>query len=195
MELLARLVEQRLGARKLDRGSDAFGAHELHLLAHISVGDDQRVLDERLRLLREQPVEAAVERHACNDGYQHRRNRSDNREQGNDAHVKSRRGAPAAPRLHNTPDLARNDHNEQKDRDRVGQEERDHDLMGRRDRREPGQHEEGDQRRQQRERNGREAKRPREPCRRGRRGSGRQLGGGGLTDVSHQVFSSQTGSP
>src|SRR4029079_16418677 len=59
-------------------------------------------------------------------------------------------------------------------------------------RREPGQHEKGHQRRQQRERNGRKAERPWEPSRRGRRGSGRQLGGGGLTDVSHQDFSYQT---
>jgi hypothetical protein len=146
MELVARLVEQRLGARKLYRGGDALSAHELDLFAHVSVGDDQRVLDERLRLLGEQPVKAAVERHACNYGYQNCRNSSDNREQSNDANVKSRRCAPATPRLHNPPDLARNDHNEKKDGDRVGQEERDHDLVCWRNRREPGQHEECDQR-------------------------------------------------
>ena len=40
MELLARLVEQRFGARKLDRGGDAFGAYELDLFAHVSIRDD-----------------------------------------------------------------------------------------------------------------------------------------------------------
>ena len=41
MELLARLIEQRLGAREFDGDRDAVGAHELHVLAHIGVGDDE----------------------------------------------------------------------------------------------------------------------------------------------------------
>ena len=41
MELLARLVEQRLGARKLDGDRDAVRAHELHVLADVRVGDNE----------------------------------------------------------------------------------------------------------------------------------------------------------
>ena len=100
MELLARFVEHGLGAGELDRGGDGLGAHELDLLAHIGVGDDQRILDERLSLLREQPVETAVERHAGDHGDQHRGNRGDDGEQGDDAHMQPCRRAPAAPRLH-----------------------------------------------------------------------------------------------
>ena len=114
----------------------------------------------RLGLLREQPVEAAVERHARDHRDQDRRHRRDHREQARrSAHAAApRRGRGAAPA--HTPDLARDDHDEQKDRDRVDQEQRDDDLVGRRDRREPGQHDEGHERRQQRERDGRKSRAP-----------------------------------
>ena len=100
------LVEHRLGARELDRGRDDVGAHDLGVLAHIGFRDDQRILDQRLGLLREQPVEAAVERHAGHHGDQDRGHRGDHREQRDDAHMQPRRGAPAPPRLHDAPDLA-----------------------------------------------------------------------------------------
>ena len=114
MELVARLIEQGLGARELDGDGDRVGARELRVLAHIGVGDDQRVLDQRLRLLREQAVEAAVERHARDDGDQDRRDRGNDGEQRHDAHMQPRRRAPAPARLHHPPDLARDDQDEER---------------------------------------------------------------------------------
>ena len=142
MELLARLIEHGLGARELDGNGDAVAAHELALLAHIGVGDDHRILDQRLHLAREQAVEAAVERHASDHGDQDRGGRGDDGEQGDDAHMQPRRRAPAPPRLHDPPHLASDDQDEKKNGDRVGGEERDYDLVGRRDRGEAPEHHE-----------------------------------------------------
>src|SRR5215831_15966719 len=193
MELLARLIEQRLCARELDGDRDAVGAHELDVFAHVGIGNDKRVLDQRLRLLREQPVEAAVERDTCYDGDQNRRNRSDDGEQGYDANVQPRGRAAAPPRLHDAPDLARDDRYQQKHRGRVREQQRDDDLVRRGDRRETGEHNEGHQRREQRQRDRDETKRPRNPPRRRGGGSVHQFGGGGLADAGHRLVSSQTG--
>ena len=141
------MIEQRFGAGKLDSDGDGVGADELHVLAHIGVGHDQRVLDQRMGLLREQPVEAAVERDAGDHRHQDGGHRGDDGEQGDDAHVQSRRRAAAPPRLHHPPHLARNDEDEQEHGAGVDGEEKDHDLVGRHDRGEAGEHHEGDQRR------------------------------------------------
>ena len=77
VELLAVLIEQRLGARHFDRRCNGVGADELGLLAHIGFRHDQRVLDHRAGLRREQAVEPAVERHARDDRDQDRRHRGD----------------------------------------------------------------------------------------------------------------------
>ena len=189
MELLARLVEHGLGARELDGDGDAVAAHELALLAHIGVGDDHRILDQRPHLLREQAVEAAVERHARDHRHQDRGRRGDDREQRDDAHVQPRGGAPAAPRLHHAPDLAPDDQDQKKNRECVGGQKRDHDLMGRRDRGEPPEHDKGHEGRQQGERDGAKAKRPPDPSGRRSGGGRRQIGGGGLADGCHQLVS------
>ena len=100
-------------------------------------------------LLREQPIKTAVERHAGNDGHQDRRHRSDDGEQGDDTHMQSRRRAPATPCLHDAPHLACDEQGEQQDRDGIGGEKRDHDLVRRRNRRQAGEHDERHQGRQQ----------------------------------------------
>ena len=100
------LVEQRLGARELDGDRDGLGARELRVLAHIGVRHDQRVLDQRAVLLREQAVETAVERDAGDHRDQDRRHRGDHREQRDDAHMQARGGAAAAAGLQHPPDLA-----------------------------------------------------------------------------------------
>jgi len=154
-----------------------------------------RILDERLRLLREQAVETAVERHACGHGNRNHGDRGDDGEQGDDAHVQSRRRAPATPGLHDPPQLARDDQNQKKDRDRVGKQQRDHDLVRGRYRREAGEHDEGQDRRQQRQRDRGKAERPRDPSRGRRRGGSGEFGDGGFADVDHRRVSSQTGTP
>ena len=193
MELLARLIEHRLCARELDGDGDAVAAHELALLAHIGVGDDHRILDHRLHLLREQAVEAAVERHARDHGNQDRGDRGDDGEQGDDAHVQPRRRAPAAPRLHDPPHLAPDDQDEEKNRDALAASNETHDLVGRRDRGEAPEHDEGDERRQEGERDGPKTQRPRHPSGCRRCGCSGQISGGGLADVGHQLVSPQTG--
>ena len=95
--------------------------------------------------------------------------------------------APAPPRLHDSPHLPRYDQNEKKDRARVCEQERDHDLVRGRDRREPGEHNEGEERGEQRKRHGSKTKRPRDPSRGRRGGSGHQFGGGGLADAGHRL--------
>ena len=143
-ELLAVLIEQRLGARHLDGGGDAVGAQELRVLAHIGVGDDQRILDQRLGLPREQPVEPAIERDARHHRHQDRRDRGDDREQADDAHMQPR-GRPSPPAgLHDAPDLPRADRDQERDGDRVGERAaRPPPRWFRRDRGEVGQHQEG----------------------------------------------------
>ena len=156
------------------------------MFANIGVGHDQRILDERLRLLREQAVETAVERHACDHGNHNHGDRGDDGKQGDDAHVQSRRRAPATPRLHDPPHLACDDEYQKKDRDRVCEQQRDHDLVRGRNRREAGEHDEGQQCRQQRQRNSGKAERTRDPSRRRRRGGSGEFGGGGFADVDHR---------
>ena len=185
---VAVLVEHRLGARQLDRGRDDVGAHDLGMLAHIGLGDDQRVFDQRLGLLREQAIEPAVERDARDHRDQDRRHRGDQREQRDDAHVQPRAGPPAPARLQDAPDFPPDERQQKKDRERVHQQEREHDLVGRQNRREVGEHHEGRERRQQRQPTPRSADKPRQPTGRRRRG-GREFGRSDLADVRHEVES------
>ncbi len=141
---LALLVEHRLCARELDRDRDGVGAHHPGLLAQIGLRDDQRVLDHPLGLFGEQPVEAAIERHAGDDGHQDRRHRGDDRKQRRRcAHAAvSRRGRAAAPGP--PARLPADDAEQQQHGHRVAKQHGDDDVMGRRDRREVGQYQEGD---------------------------------------------------
>src|SRR6266404_5207385 len=103
MELLARFIEQRLCACKLDGKRDAIGAYELVELPDISIGDNGGILDQRICLAREQAIEAPIERHTRNDGHQHGWQGGDYREQSDDAHVEARGRTTAASCLHDAP--------------------------------------------------------------------------------------------
>ncbi len=87
VELLAVVVEHRFCARELDCDRDGVGTHDPGLLAQIGFRHDQRILDHSFGRFGEQPVEAAVERHAGDDGHQDRRHRGDDRKQRDDAHM------------------------------------------------------------------------------------------------------------
>jgi len=60
--------------------------------------------------------------------------------------VQSGTGTPAAPCLHNLPDLAHDDAEQQQHRHSVHQQQRYDDIVGRRNRREIGEDNEGDER-------------------------------------------------
>ena len=98
-ELIAILVEDRLGARQVVGHGQDIAADRLGVLADISIGHDQRLLDHGAGAGREEAVEAAVERGRGYDGDQHRRHRGDDRKQADDLDVKARAGAAAAARL------------------------------------------------------------------------------------------------
>ncbi len=195
MELVARLVEQRLGARELNGDGDGIAAHELHVLSHISVGDDERILDQRVGLLREQPVEAPIEGDARHHRHQDRRHCCDDGEERHDPHMQPRCGAAAPSRLHNAPDLAADDQHQEEHGERIGRQERAHHGIGRRDRREVGEHHESDERRQQRDCDCAHPQRAGDPARRRRRPSACQFGRRGLTDVRHSTCLAPTGTP
>ena len=171
-------IEQRLGARQVEAHHHDVGAHDLRVIVQIGFGDDQRVLDRRAGAGREQAVEAAVERDAGHDRHQDRGRRGDEREQADDAHVQPRRGAAGAPRLHHLPDLANDDGDQQDHRRRIGEQQADHDVMGRGDGGQIGEDDEGDEGRQQRQADGDRPEHARlaPPRRRGRqRGFGGSL--------------------
>ena len=188
VELGAVLVEHRLGARQLDRGPDDVGAHDLGMLANIGLGDDHRVFDQRLGLLGKQAIEPAVERDARHHGDQNRRHRRDQRKQRNDTHVQPCRGPPTPACLQDAPDFPPDERQQKKDRERVHQQEREDDLVGRQNRREVGEDHESRERRQQRHRHRDRADKPRQPTGRRRRG-GREFGRSDLADVRHEVES------
>ena len=77
---------------------------------------------------------------------------------------------PAPPRLHDVPDLAADDAEQQQHRERVDPEQGDDHVVGRGDRRQVGQHHEGREGRQQRHADRRRPEQAgRESCRFGRR--------------------------
>ena len=149
VELRAILIEHRFCARQLDRGRDDVGAHDLGVLAHIGFRHDQRILDQRMGLPREQPVEPAVERDARDHRDQDRGNRGNQRKQGDDAHMQPRRRPATPARLQDAPDFPADERQQQKNREGIHQQQREHDLMGRQNRREIGKHHKGRKRRQQ----------------------------------------------
>ncbi len=86
-ELVAVLIEQWLGAGKIVGHSQDLAADDLGMISHISVGDDQRLLDHGLRAGREKTVEAAVESRARDDGHKDGRNRGNDNEQADDLYM------------------------------------------------------------------------------------------------------------
>ena len=99
------------------------------MLAHIGVRDDERVLHHRAGARREQPVEAAIERHARDDRDEDRRQRGDDRKQRDDLDVEAGRRPPPPPRLEMMPDLAADDAEQQQHRERVHPEQGDDHIV------------------------------------------------------------------
>ena len=138
--------------RAMSNGHDHdIGAHDLRVIAQIGFRHDQRILDCGARAGGEQPVEAAIERHAGDDRDQDRRRRGDDGEQSDDAHMQPRGGPPGAAGLHHLPHFAHDDAEQQQHRRRVREQQRDDDVVGRRNRRQVGENDEGDEGRQQRQ--------------------------------------------
>ena len=113
-ELIAVLIEHRLGAAEIVGHGQNLAADRLGVLAHIGIGHDQRLLDHGARARREEAVEAAIERRARDDGDEDGRHRGDDGEQTDDLHVKPRAGAAAPARLDHDPDFAPDDGEQQK---------------------------------------------------------------------------------
>ena len=147
-KLLGLIVEERLVARKIDRHHHQVGEHDLCVVAQVGLGNDQRILHRRARARRKQTVEAAVERDACNDRDEDGGRRRDDREHSDDTHVQPRTGAAGTTRLHDLPDLAGDDAEQERNRHRIGEQQRHDDVVTRRDRREVGEDDEGDERRE-----------------------------------------------
>ena len=146
------------------------------MLAHIGVGDDQRLLDHGARARREKAIEAAIERRRGDHRHQHGRHRRDHREQADDLHVQARAGIAAPARAHHHPDFPSDDGEEQKSGGEVGEKEFDHHLVHRRDRGQSRQHHEGGGGGQKRDTDGNGADQPgRDRHRRGYCGIGRRL--------------------
>ena len=135
-----------------------------------------------MRLLGEQAVETAVERHARDHRDQDGRRGGNHREQSDDAHVQAGGRSAPPPGLNHPPHLAPDQPDEKRDRDRIDEKESDDDLMGRCDRREAGEHHEGGEGRQERENDRKYANRTRNPRRTRRGRTGHELG---LADLRH----------
>ena len=127
-------IEQRLGAAEVERHRGDFIADQLAVLVEIDLRDDERILDDALDARREQRREPALERDAGDDRDQHGGNSGDHREQRDDAHMQPGARPPAPARLHDAPDFAPDDRDQQKRRDRIDRQHGDDDLMSRRDR-------------------------------------------------------------
>ena len=182
LQLVAVVLEDRLVARDVVGHDQDVGAHDLRVVVQIGFRHDQRIFDGRARARGEQPVEAAVERDAGDDGDQDGGRRGDDREQADDAHVQLGAGAPGAARLHDQPDFAHDDAEQQQHRGGIHQQQRDDHVMGRQDRREIGEDDEGGEGREQSEPDGDRAEHPRFPRLDGGRRE-RGFGGGGLFDA------------
>ncbi len=181
-KLVAVVFENRLVARDLESHQHDVGAHDLCVIAQIGFRHDQRILDRRAGARGEKPVEAAVERDAGDNRHQDRGRGGDDGEHADDAHMQPRGGPSGAASLHHLPDFPYDDTEQQNHGDRVRQQQRHHDVMGGRNRREIGEDDEGGKGRQQRksDRDRTEHPRPSSPRRRpGKRG----VCDGGLFDV------------
>ena len=168
LEALAFGIEQRLGARHVERHRHDVAADHLRVFLQIGVGDDQRVLDDGAGSRGEQPVEAAVERDARHHRHQDCGHRRDHGEQADDLDVQPRRGAAAPAGLHHQPHLVGDDADQQEHGQRVDQKKRDDDRMRGRDRRQIGQHDEGCEGRQHRKHRGERTQHAHGAARRGR---------------------------
>ena len=88
-ELIAILIEDRLGAAKVVGHGQNLAADRLGVLVHIGVRDNQRLLDHGARARREETVEAAIERRRRDQGDKNCRHRGDHREQADDLDVQA----------------------------------------------------------------------------------------------------------
>ena len=95
-----------------------------------------------------------IQRDAGNDRDQDRRHRRDHREQADNADVQLGGCAAAPARLDDHPDLAPDNADEEQRRQRIRQQEADHDLVRRDDPGEPGQHHESQERGKERDADG-----------------------------------------
>ena len=181
-ELIAILIEHRLGAAEVVSHGQNLAADRLGVFAHIGVGHDQRLLDHGARAGREETVEAAVERGRGDHGDEHGRHRGDNGEQADDLDVKARAGAAAPARLDDDPDFAPDNGEQQKPGDGIAEEKLDDHLVDRRDRGQAGEHQEGRGRRQQRDA---DRDRPDQPRGDRHRCGGRRIERGDLIDSRH----------
>ncbi len=130
------------------------------MFVDIGVGDDQRVLDDGPRADRKQPVEAAIEGDVGDDRHQYGWQHGDDREQANDLDMQPSGGPASAARLNHLPHLAGNNAQQQQDGRAVNQKERDDDLVGGRNGRQPGQDNKGQEGRQQRKANSKRREQP-----------------------------------
>ena len=131
LELIAIGIENRFGATKVVRHRQKVAAYRLGMLADIGVGHDHRLLDHRARACRKKSIESAVERGAGDHRDQDGRNSRDHREETDDLNVKARPRPPAAAGLHDLPDLAADNAEQQQAGDDVAEQELDHDLVNR----------------------------------------------------------------
>ena len=143
LETLAIGIEHRLGAAEIEGHGHDLAADRLRVLADISVGDDERLLDHGAGAGREEPVEAAVERRTGDHRHEHGRNGGDDGEQPDDLHMQARGGIAAPARPHDHPDFAADDREQEQSRRQIGQQKLDDDFMNRRNRRQAGHHHEG----------------------------------------------------
>ena len=148
LETLAIGIEHRLGAAEVEGHGHDLAADRLRVLADISIGDDERLLDHGARAGREEPVEAAIERRAGDHRYQHGRNGGDDGKKPDDLHMQARGGIAAPARPHDHPDFPADDREQEQPRRQIGQQKFDDNFMNRRNRRQAGHHDEGRRRRQ-----------------------------------------------
>ena len=172
VELVAVLVEQRLGAGQLIGHGQDFAVHGLETFAEISVGDEIRSLDDGARARGEVAIEAAIERRRGDHRDKHGGNRGDDGEQADDLHMQARSGVAAAAGLDHDPDFQPDDGEQQDAGPGIDRKQRHDNALDRVDRRHPGQHQEGGGGREQRHADGNRAEQPRRDRHRCRRAAG-----------------------
>ena len=142
-ESLAILIEQRSRPPDVIGHRQDVAANHRGVLAQIGLGNGQRVLDHGPRACGEPAIEPPLERDAGDDRQQNGRDRGNDREQPDDAHVQLGAGAPAPPRLHDLEDLVGDDAEQHEHHRRVAQQHPHHDIVGRHHRGQAGEHQKG----------------------------------------------------
>ena len=149
-KLVAVVLEQRLGAREVERHRHDVGAHDLRraranrpraTISEFSIAARVRVENSWSRPRSSVMLATIATRIAGTAAM------TENRPT-----MRTCSRAPARPRaagLHDLPDFAPDDGKQQHHGRGVDQQQRDHDVVGRRDRRQTGEHHEGDEGRQQ----------------------------------------------